>query len=394
MIICPACQTANRPDAGFCSDCGAALPAAAEPVAGPDPLPAGAVVAQRFVITALLAQDPGSRTYAAADPATCRQCGAAVEPADRFCAGCGLDLAEPAPVRLRETAQPPDPPATAFAAAGRWYQVLPAASPAAQPGWRLQVGQASHVGQVRSVDEDSVLSLVLSGIYPGQRPQAAGLFVVADGMGGRQGGDVASRLAVQTIAQQVVQGVLWPLLRDEALPADAAQEQLEQAVRAANRLIHDLRRERGNEMGTTLTLALVIDGLALVGNVGDSRTYVWGPHGLAQLTRDHSLVADLVAAGQEPPAAVYTHPQRHLIYRSLGDQPQAPLDLLALELEPGYRLILCCDGVWQMIRDEGIEEIMLQEEHPQAAADKMVEWSNRAGGEDNISVIVVAVERA
>lgn len=164
-------------------------------------------------------------------------------------------------------------------------------------------------------------------------------------------------------------------------------------MQIANRQVYELRRERSSDMGTTLTMALVINGQAIIGNVGDSRTYVWGPDGLEQLTTDHSLIAALIAAGQEPPEAIYTHPQRNLITRSLGDRPQVEIDLFSLELEAGFRLILCCDGVWEMIRDEGIEEIMLQEDYPQRAADKIVQQSNNAGGEDNISVVVVAVEQ-
>lgn len=376
----------------------AAPSAPPEPVAAPAPAPlaVGVVIGGRFTIVDLLEDEADGHIYRATDSGACAQCGALIVPGDKFCGDCGAEITGPAAVRLHETTEMPQTAATE--AGGRWYVVLPADAAVPQivqpqHGWRLQVGQASDAGKVRDLDEDSVFSLVLSGIYESQIETTVGLFLVADGIGGQEGGEVASKLAAQTIAQQVLQRIIWPTLRGEMPLVETLQEELQQAVQVANRQVYDLRRERGNDMGTTLTMALLINGLAIIGNVGDSRTYVWGPAGLAQLTEDHSLIAALIAAGQEPPEAIYTHPQRNLITRSLGDSPHVAVDLFKLELEPGFRLILCCDGVWEMIRNEGIEEVMLQEDHAQQAADKIVAWSNDAGGEDNISVVVVTVEQ-
>lgn len=378
---------ADRP-----ADAAAASP---EPSLG-EPLLAGVLLAGRFTIIALLEEGPDGRIYSASDAAACGQCSATLEPGDRYCGTCGVELTGPAMIRLQESAA--GLAAGAIEVDGRWYAPLPAAtpSPAAGPapyGWRLQVGQASDAGKLRELDEDSVFSLVLSGIYQSRIEPTVGLFLVADGIGGHEGGEVASKLAVQTLAQQILQRIIWPILQGETLLVETLQAELEQAVQFTNRQIYELRRQRGSDMGSTLTMALVVNDLGIIGNVGDSRTYVWGPAGLEQVTTDHSLIAALIAAGQEPPEAVYTHPQRNLITRSLGENPSVQVDLFALELEPGFRLILCCDGVWEMIRDEGIEEVMLQESHPQQAADKIVTWSNNAGGEDNISVVVVAVEQ-
>ncbi len=361
-------------------------------------LAVGTVIGERFTITGLLEQDPAGYIYTAADSHVCGQCGAAVELGDQYCGSCGVLLPNPAAVVLRESAAAPETSDAAFEVGGVWYAVLPGDTETSQPsqvktGWRLQVGQASDNGRLRELDEDSVFSLVLSGIFESQIETTVGLFIVADGIGGHEGGEVASKLAVQTMAQQVLQRIIWPILQGDALLPETLQAELEQSVQIANRQVYELRRERSSDMGTTLTMALVINGQTIIGNVGDSRTYVWGPDGLEQLTTDHSLIAALIAAGQEPPEAIYTHPQRNLITRSLGDRPQVEIDLFSLELEAGFRLILCCDGVWEMIRDEGIEEIMLQEDYPQRAADKIVQQSNNAGGEDNISVVVVAVEQ-
>ena len=149
------------------------------------------------------------------------------------------------------------------------------------------------------------------------------------------------------------------------------------------------RQKRDNDMGTTVTVALVIDWALYLAHVGDCRAYRWGQDGLQQLTTDHSIVAGMVAAGTIEPEEIYTHPQRSVIYRSIGDRPAVEVDLSTLSLYPDDRLVLCCDGLWEMIRNEGIEDVLLRESDPQTACEIMVEQANRAGGSDNISVIIV-----
>jgi protein phosphatase len=146
-------------------------------------------------------------------------------------------------------------------------------------------------------------------------------------------------------------------------------------------------------MGTTLTAALVRDEMALIANVGDSRTYLWRDGELVQITSDHSLVAQLVEAGALAPDEIYTHPEKSAIYRSLGHAPEVEVDLFEQPLESGDRLVLCCDGVWEMLRSDGIEEVLLMEPDPQCACEEMVRRANLAGGEDNISVVVVQFEQ-
>jgi protein phosphatase len=299
---------------------------------------------------------------------------------------------------LKELAAAPEVTDKNVVAIGdQWYQVLPASEQEPEgeeqpvPGWRLEIGQASHPGQLRELDEDSVLTMTLSTIHEGRTALTLGLYAIADGIGGQDAGEVASRLALQTLARQVLQRVFWPELQGEPLLLETMAEQLSAAVQSAGQSVYDARLGLDSDMGTTLTAVLIRNDLALIANVGDSRTYVWGPDGLLQLTEDHSLVAKLIAAGEVAPEAIYTHPQRSLISRCLGDSPEVQVDLFTLILEPGYRLLLCCDGVWEMIRDEGIEEVLLRENHPQQAADMIVTWSNEAGGEDNISVIIVNV---
>ena len=144
-------------------------------------------------------------------------------------------------------------------------------------------------------------------------------------------------------------------------------------------------------MSTTITLAVIRDGYAVIANVGDSRAYRWNADGLQQISVDHSLVQSLVEAGELEPDQIYTHPQRNIIYRALGDRSRTEVDTFPLELVPGDRLILCSDGLWEMTRDDGIEETMLRELDPQVACDMLVELANMAGGTDNISIIIVEI---
>ena len=141
----------------------------------------------------------------------------------------------------------------------------------------------------------------------------------------------------------------------------------------------------------TLTAILVRDARLLVAHVGDCRAYRWNAQGLEQLTTDHSVVASMIANGQAAPDEIYSHPHRSIIYRSIGDKPAVEVDGRVLPLAAGDRLIVCSDGLWEMVRNEGIADVMLQEADPQAACDLLVKHANLAGGEDNISIVIVAV---
>ena len=374
----------------------------------------GTVIGGRYRVIELLPAEEGdgsSRVVAVADLSRCWACDWQVDdPTEPYCEQCGVDLASPPPERrllLRETVAPGDDtslPDGALVESGRlytperqpWREQGPATTSSAvfAPGVRLAAGQATDPGQQRDLNEDSFLALTLNA-SPGN--PAVGMYMVADGIGGYEGGEWASRLAVQVIAEALLCRIVLPVASGEVklpLLEEAVFDHLRQAVEAANLQIHGVRTGRVSDMGTTLTLALVLDNLAYVANVGDSRTYLWGQDGLRQVTVDHSLVARLIAAGTAQPNEIYTHPQRNAIYRSLGDKVGVEIDVFTESLAPGNELVLCCDGLWDMVRNEGIEEVLLLGLPPQAACDELVRRANQAGGEDNISVIVVRAENS
>jgi serine/threonine protein phosphatase PrpC len=131
---------------------------------------------------------------------------------------------------------------------------------------------------------------------------------------------------------------------------------------------------------------------AVFANVGDSRTYLLRDHALIQVTQDHSLVASLVAEGQIQPDEVYTHPRRNVIYRYLGQKGMVQLDLFQRQIQPGDKVLLCSDGLWEMVRgSETIIDLIEGAEEPQSACQALVEAANQAGGEDNISVVLIEV---
>jgi protein phosphatase len=261
-------------------------------------------------------------------------------------------------------------------------------------GVRLLVGTRSDVGQVRELNEDSLLAFQLAPTFQSVTQPLLGLFAVADGMGGHEGGEVASRMALQVLADLVLRTLILPELTDQQTSDDVIVARLSAAVASANDAVFLARQKRQNDMGTTLTAALTRDDRLFLAHVGDCRAYLWNANGLQQLTKDHSLVANMVASGQIPPDELYTHPHRSVIYRCIGDLPQVEVDSSIVPLCSGDRIVLCSDGLWEMVRNQGIEDVMLREADPQTACDLLVKHANTAGGDDNISVIVILLESA
>jgi serine/threonine protein phosphatase PrpC len=279
--------------------------------------------------------------------------------------------------------------------------------------FRLEAVARTDLGRQRELNEDRVFQQVLQS----SDEDAVGLFIVADGMGGHLAGEVASHWAVETLKRELAElfvprdpRATWDLSGEElrALadkgerPPRAPMRMTEQWVRAAvekaNTAVHGYARHRPAEAmgaGSTVTMAVVEGTLALIANVGDSRAYLLHDHQLKQITIDHSLVAGLVASGRIAPEESHAHPQAGLIYRCLGYMPTVEVDIFRQRLQDSDVLILCTDGLWEMVRDPGrMASIIKEAPTLDRAAQWLVQAANAAGGQDNISVVLVqAVER-
>ncbi len=208
------------------------------------------------------------------------------------------------------------------------------------------------------------------------------LFVVADGMGGHDAGEVASRLAVETACKEVQDGT-----QGEYDP----QKLLEKAVQRANTEVIREGESKGSNMGTTLTLALMRQDRAYIASVGDSRTY-WIENGsIRQITEDHSLVAKLVSAGKLTREEARNHPKSNLLYRTIGSDENVKVDTFQVDLKRGGSLLLCTDGLWGEVTDEDIHRICALERDLKAACSRLVQLANENGGKDNITAVVVRV---
>jgi len=265
---------------------------------------------------------------------------------------------------------------------------------------RQLVGYGTDIGKFRDHNEDYVSKFAL-GLEQVPGTPEVGLYIVADGMGGHQAGEKASESVIKDVVINRIQEQMQKLqavpklkratikLDDVLTPGDILREAIEQANQV---LLNARDAASGSDRGTTITAALVIGATCSIANVGDSRTYLLRQGNLVQITQDHSLVASLVASNQIKPSEVRSHPQRNQIYRTLGDQPGVEVDVFAETLVPGDQLMLCSDGLWEMVLDDTIVEILLSSRTPQAACDRLIEAANAGGGEDNISVIVIWLE--
>lgn len=258
-------------------------------------------------------------------------------------------------------------------------------------------------GQIRAVNQDSVLALV----RPPELGDARGLLVVADGMGGHQAGEIASHLAVETIrdalswiaeADDVGHAETVPVqpiqIADTGSDEEYLKGQLRRAVKQANKAIYHYAQEnpeRAGNLGCTATCVLIYGKIAVVGNVGDSRTYRWHDGQLEQITADHSYVWQLISEGHLGSEEIFEHPQRNVITRALGSHPIVEVDVWSCELEEGDRLLLCSDGVWEMIRDHEELTHLLTLDGLEEAAQELVAAANAHGGTDNIGVVVAEI---
>lgn len=232
---------------------------------------------------------------------------------------------------------------------------------------RLVAGAATDVGRVRQGKPNEDAVLVDDRLH---------LFAVADGMGGHRAGEVASATALEALRAAIASGRPVP-----------------DAIASANSAVFskafDDPELRG--MGTTITVAVAGDGQAIVvGHVGDSRAYHLHDGELVQITEDHSLVEELVREGRLTPEQASVHPQRSIITRALGVDEQVQVDVYDVDLAAGDRVLLCSDGLTSMVRPNDIARILRREDDPTRAAEALVDAANAAGGEDNVTAVVLA----
>ena len=226
---------------------------------------------------------------------------------------------------------------------------------------------ASDLGRQRQGNEDNYFV-------------RAPLFVVADGMGGAQAGEVASEMAVESF--------------DGGLPDGSPADGLVQVIEDANRRIHDRSRNEAQRagMGTTVTAAYVGEREVTIAHVGDSRAYVLRDGELTRLTRDHSLVGELVARGKLTEEQAETHPQRSVITRALGPEPDVQVDVQAYQARAGDLFMVCSDGLTSMVPEARVREILAAADSLDAVGRELIAAANDAGGRDNITVILFRLE--
>lgn len=247
--------------------------------------------------------------------------------------------------------------------------------------YRPLTGAMSDVGLVRQLNEDNWGWRKLS--------ERARLYVVADGMGGHDGGEVASDLAVRTICK-----VAFSSEQDGHDPSDmdAVESLLDNAFQTANNTVKSQAEEKGNDMGTTLVALLVIEHrVAFLANVGDSRAYLIRDGRLHQVSKDHSLVAKMVERGKLTKEEARVHPHSNILLRTVGTERDVEIDIFRVDVEKGDRILMCSDGLWGEVEDVDIEGILNTYGDPRIASRELVRAAHQGGGKDNVTLAIVQV---
>lgn len=232
----------------------------------------------------------------------------------------------------------------------------------------------TDVGQKRRENQDYV--------YASEQPigNLPNLFVVADGMGGHNAGDFASRCAVSVMVESVKRDMSFNPIKIIRHAIETANEQV--CVQA------DLDPQKSG-MGTTLVAVTVVGHYAYVANVGDSRLYLSDSHDIVQITRDHSWIAEMVRRGEISREEARNHPDKNIITRAVGTGSSVRIDFFDVELEEETRILMCSDGLSNMVSDDTIQEILCSSDDIEKSAESLVALANENGGRDNISVIII-----
>ncbi len=380
-------------------------------------LAVGTVVGGRYEIVHVLSEDEHEHVYQVTDHQGyqhCWNCGSEQNAeGDEFCIDCGAELLN-ASYLLHEYASTSNNTndahvlqgtiANTFVEQGKTYVVEQqhAAQLAFPNGVHILAASDSDAGNVRRSEpnEDSTLVLQLQRVHESMAVPV-GVFIIADGMGGHDNGQGASRMTINVISDKITRELLMPPLEAEKsggltasvtpMEEDALIGVFKGAVEEANNVLVQTNQHDKTDMGSTITGFMIVGDSAFIINVGDSRTYMLREGTLYQLTNDHSLVAQLLAGGLIEPDDVYTHPQRSQIFRSLGDKMNVQVDDFKQQLLPGDILLSCSDGLWEMVRNPQITEILTNAHDPLTACTQLIEAANVNGGEDNVSAVVVFV---
>jgi serine/threonine protein phosphatase PrpC len=253
---------------------------------------------------------------------------------------------------------------------------------------QLEVGCAQSIGKQRDHNEDALFTLTTN-LNSEQSQTLLGLYIVADGMGGHKHGEIASGLAVRTISNHITHKLFSSLLSPTpSAPPDSIQEMLQDSVQEAHRVI--MKNAPG--AGTTVTAVLILNEKVTIVHVGDSRAYDVSKTGsINVLTRDHSLVMRMMELGQLTAEEASIHPQRNVLYRALGQGEPFTPDITTFQLPNSGYLLLCSDGLWGVVPENEISEIIITASDPQMACQLMVDAANQHGGPDNITAILVSL---
>jgi len=253
------------------------------------------------------------------------------------------------------------------------------------PARRTTVASAQSTGLERSHNEDTLFHLNTTAMGQ-EMPSDFGLYIVADGMGGHRSGEVASALSVNTVVSEIIEKALISLFKPHSNDfRKPIQELVREALDEAN--LNVVERVPGG--GTTLTVALRIGNQITIGHVGDSRAYFVDSEQMHLITRDHSLVERLVELGQITLEESAVHPQRNVLYRAIGQGANLEVDVSTFPIPHDGYLMICSDGLWGVVKDESLQDFIVTSKDLQEACNNMVNAANKAGGPDNISVVLV-----
>jgi serine/threonine protein phosphatase PrpC len=254
----------------------------------------------------------------------------------------------------------------------------------------LQATQLSHVGKQRTRNEDS--TFIFTADSGGEEPlRPFGLYVVADGMGGHHAGHEASRSVAWKVASTVLKRIYVPMLESSISgnnrPQEPVMEVMVDAVQEANQSIYNPEPEK--DSGTTLTAGLLIGQRLFIAHVGDSRAYLLEHDELTLLTTDHSYVQRLLDAGQLTEEEAAVHPQRNMLYKAVGQGGLLEIDTFTRSMPDKGILLLCSDGLWGLVDDHHLQEVMTNNESLNVMSEELVNMALEAGGHDNISAVLV-----